>query len=94
MTARAVLQYTATWTATGKSCWYPKYRIMPEGGKIRHGPKHHPDTAHDEHHAAEHQTDDAQFDEVRKHTALQIAAAFGIKPHQINDMEKSSYASA
>ena len=37
---------------------------------------------------------DAQFDEVRKHTALQIAAAFGIKPHQINDMEKSSYASA
>lgn len=37
---------------------------------------------------------DAQFVEVRKHTALQVAAAFGIKPHQINDMEKASYASA
>ncbi len=36
---------------------------------------------------------DAQYVEVRKYTALQIAAAFGIKPHQINDMEKTSYAS-
>ena len=37
---------------------------------------------------------DAQYIEVRKHSALQIAAAFGIKPQQINDYEKSSYASA
>lgn len=37
---------------------------------------------------------DAQFIEIRKYTALQIAAAFGIKPNQINDYEKSSYASA
>ena len=37
---------------------------------------------------------DAQFIEVKKYSALQIAAAFGIKPNQINDYEKSSYASA
>lgn len=37
---------------------------------------------------------DAQFLELKKHSALQIAAAFGIKPYQINDYEKASYASA
>ena len=34
---------------------------------------------------------DAQFVELKKYSALQIAAAFGIKPNQINDYEKSSY---
>lgn len=37
---------------------------------------------------------DSQFIELKKYSALQIAAAFGIKPNQINDYEKSSYASA
>lgn len=37
---------------------------------------------------------DSQFFELKKYTALQIAAAFGIKPNQINDYEKSSYNSA
>ncbi len=37
---------------------------------------------------------DAQFLELRKYSALQIASAFGIKPNQINDYEKSSYASS
>lgn len=37
---------------------------------------------------------DAQFLEMKKYTALQIAAAFGIKPNQINDYEKSSYANS
>lgn len=36
---------------------------------------------------------DGQFIEIKKYSALQIAAAFGIKPNQINDYEKSSYAS-
>lgn len=34
---------------------------------------------------------DSQFFELRKYTSLQIAAAFGVKPNQINDYEKSSY---
>lgn len=37
---------------------------------------------------------DAQFIELKKYTALQIAAAFGVKPNQINDYEKSSYANS
>lgn len=37
---------------------------------------------------------DAQFMELKKYNALQIAAACGIKPQQINDYEKASYASA
>lgn len=37
---------------------------------------------------------DNQFLELKKYSALQIASAFGIKPNQINDYEKSSYASA
>lgn len=37
---------------------------------------------------------DAQFFELKKHTALQIAGAFGIKPNQLNNYEKSSYANS
>lgn len=37
---------------------------------------------------------DAQFLELKKYSALQIAAAFGVKPNQINDYEKSSYANS
>lgn len=37
---------------------------------------------------------DSQFIEVKQYTALQIASAFGIKPNQIGDYTKSSYASA
>lgn len=37
---------------------------------------------------------DNQFVDVRKYSALQVASAFGIKPNQIGDYEKSSYASA
>ena len=37
---------------------------------------------------------DNQFIEVKHYTSGQIAAAFGIKPYQYNDLSKSSYASA
>lgn len=37
---------------------------------------------------------DNQFVEVKQYTSLQIASAFGIKPYQIGDYTKSSYASA
>ena len=37
---------------------------------------------------------DNQFIEVKQYTSSQIAAAFGIKPYQYNDLTKSSYASA
>lgn len=37
---------------------------------------------------------DSQFLEVKQFSALQIAAAFGVKPNQVGDYTKSSYASA
>lgn len=37
---------------------------------------------------------DGQFLELKQYSALQIAAAFGIKPNQINDYTKASYAAA
>lgn len=37
---------------------------------------------------------DNEFLELKKYSALQIASAFGIKPVQINDYSKSSYASS
>ena len=37
---------------------------------------------------------DAQFEELKKYNAIQIASAFGIKPQQIGDMTKTSYASS
>ena len=37
---------------------------------------------------------DSQFYELKKYSATQVAAAFGIQPFQLNDLEKSSYANA
>lgn len=37
---------------------------------------------------------DAQFFELKKYSALQIAGAMGIKPNQINNYEKSSYSNS
>lgn len=37
---------------------------------------------------------DSQFIELKEYSALQIAAAFGIKPNQINDYTKSSYSNS
>ena len=33
---------------------------------------------------------DSQFVELKKYSALQIAAAFGIKPNQVNDYDKNN----
>lgn len=37
---------------------------------------------------------DSQYYELSKYSALQIAGAFGIKPNQINNYEKSSYSNS
>lgn len=37
---------------------------------------------------------DSQFLEIKQYAALQIASAFGVKPYQVGDYTKSSYASA
>ena len=37
---------------------------------------------------------DSQFAELKKYNALQVAAAFGVMPNQLNDYSKSSYANS
>lgn len=37
---------------------------------------------------------DSQFIEIKQYSALQIASAFGVKPYQVGDYTKASYASA
>lgn len=37
---------------------------------------------------------DSQFYELKKYNSLQVAAAFGIQPNQLNDYSKSSYANS
>lgn len=37
---------------------------------------------------------DSQFFEIKQHSALQIASAFGVRPYQIGDYTKTSYSSA
>ena len=37
---------------------------------------------------------DSQFFELKKYSALQIAAAFGVKPNHLNDYDKSSYSNS
>lgn len=37
---------------------------------------------------------DSQYIDIKKYSALQVAAAFGVKPNQINDYSKSSYANS
>ena len=37
---------------------------------------------------------DSQFYELKRYNALQVAAAFGIQPNQLNDNSKSSYANS
>lgn len=37
---------------------------------------------------------DAQYFELKKYSALQIAAAFGIKPNHLNNYDKSSYSNS
>ncbi len=37
---------------------------------------------------------DIQYLEIKKYTAKEVASAFGIKPNQLNDYEKSSYSNS
>ena len=37
---------------------------------------------------------DSQFSELKKFTALQVAAAYGVKPNHLNNYDKSSYANS
>ena len=95
LTAKAVLQYTsnlddkAVLTFTSNMEKYAKGEFAEEGVKniipIPVGTTLQPLNT---------KLTDAQFEELKKYSAVQIASAFGIKPQQIGDMTKTSYASS
>jgi len=92
LTGKAVLEYTGELDATAKARLVKGFEEFSNGSKnagkiipVPLGMKLVP---------LDIKLTDSQFFELKKYTALQIAAAFGIKPNQINDYEKSSYASA
>lgn len=92
-TAKAVLQYTGSLSDDNEKAFvqnierYAKGEIdgtntiipIPLGSKLE---------------SLNTKLGDNEFVDLKKYSALQIAAAFGIKPNQINDYEKASYASA
>lgn len=92
LTARAVLQYTGDLNPQLQKKLTAKYEAYTSGASnagrfvpVPIGMKIEPLNI---------KLTDSQFFELKKYTALQIAAAFGVKPNQINDYEKSSYKNA
>jgi HK97 family phage portal protein len=92
LTASSVLQYTGDLDEKLRSKLQQKYNELLTGaknaGKVVALPVGMTLTP------LSYKLADAQYLELRRYNALQIAAAFGIKPNQINDYEKSSYASS
>lgn len=92
LTASSVLQYTGDLDEKTRSKLQAKYNALLSGainaGKVVALPVGMTLSP------LSYKLADAQFLEIKKYSALQIAAAFGVKPNQINDYEKSSYASS
>ncbi len=92
MTAKATLEYTGTLSPEAKEALREAFEDFGNGpkntGRIMPVPLGMKLTPLDI------KLTDAQFFELKKYTALQIAGAFGVKPNQINDYEKSSYANS
>lgn len=92
MTAKAVLEYTGTLSEPAKEALRDTMEDFGNGpkntGRIMPVPLGMKLTPLDI------KLTDAQFFELRKYTALQVAGAMGVKPNQINNYEKSSYANS
>ena len=92
MTAKATLEYTGTLSPEAKEALRQAFEDFGNGpqntGRIMPVPLGMKLTPLDI------KLTDAQYFELRKYTALQIAGAMGVKPNQINDYEKSSYANS
>lgn len=92
MTARAALEYTGDLSPAAQEKLRTTFEDFAAGTKnagrivpIPLGFKLTP---------MEFKLSDSQFFELKKYNALQIAAAFGVTPNQLNDYEKSSYANS
>lgn len=91
LTGKAVLEYTGDLDKTAKERLVRGFENFANGSK--NGGKIIPVPLGMKLVPLDIKLTDSQFFELKKYSALQIAAAFGIKPNQINDYEKSSYAS-
>lgn len=92
LSAKAVLEYTGTLNKEAKEALRESFEEFGNGAKntgrilpVPLGMKLTP---------LDIKLTDSQFFELKKYTSLQIAAAFGVKPNQINDYEKSSYSNS
>lgn len=92
LTAKATLEYTGELNEAAKTALIKSFEEFGSGAKntgkiipVPLGMKLTP---------LDIKLSDSQFFELKKYTALQIAAAFGVKPNQINDYSKSSYANS
>ena len=92
LTASSVLQYTADIDESRRRKLQKTYNDILTGaknaGKVVAMPQGMTLTP------LEYKLTDAQYFELKKYTAVQIAAAFGVTPNQLNDYEKSSYANS
>lgn len=92
LTASSVLQYTGDLDSAKQTALAKKYNEILTG--VKNAGKVVPIPVGMTLNPLNYKLTDAQFFELKKYTALQIAAAFGIEPNQINNYEKSSYASS
>lgn len=92
LTARAVLQYTGDLSPGKQKRLQEKYETYTSGAN--NAGKFIPVPVGMEIKPLNITLADSQFFELKKYSALQIAAAFGIKPNQLNNYEKSSYNSS
>lgn len=95
MTAKAVLQYTGSLDSTGVKNFTANIEKYAKGDMSKAGVKNIiPIPVGASLTPLNIKLTDSQFAELKKYNAVQIASAFGIKPQQIGDMTKQSYASS
>lgn len=95
LTAKAVLQYTANLDEGNVTSFTANLERYAKGDFAKAGVKNIiPIPVGTTLQPLNTKLTDAQFAELKRYSAAQIAAAFGIKPQQVNDMTKQSYASS
>ena len=92
LTARAALQYTGDLSQAKEKALVKKFEEYANG--VNNAGKFIPVPIGMKIEPLSISLTDSQYYELAKYTALQIAGAFGIKPNQINDYEKSSYSNS
>ena len=92
LTARAMLQYTGDLDPKKEKALIAKFEQYATG--VNNAGKFIPVPIGMKIEPLSISLTDSQYYELTKYTALQIAGAFGIKPNQINDYEKSSYSNS